>query len=719
MMTKATLHRGFQAIVTVSLTLELLITFSSDKVLAESLSDDSLADNLLITFNLNDLNNHRKVQTNTRLGATLILSQIPSPPPTPSLPPNGGINPPPPTPPSPPPNGGINPPPPTPPSPPPNGGINPPPPTPPSPPPNGGINPPPPTSPSPPPNGGINPPPPTSPSPPPNGGINPTSPTPPRFPTPIPPKQPEQPIPIPRPLPRVRLHIKPLSTLLHSEERLNIPETLSVNKFEFEGNTALSSEKLRNVTAKFVNRRLTRAQLLQVEAVLTKLYNDAGYIYSHAFIPADQIFPNQEGIIKIRIIEGGIAEIKVTGTKRLNSNYVSSRIALATHKPLNRERLLKALQLLQMDPLIQNISGELFPGSRPEESLLEVRVTEANSLTMELFIDNGRSPVVGSIRRGIRINEGNLIGFGDRLDLKYTNTDGSNTLDFNYIVPINPQNGRVSFSGWVIDAKVTESPFDTKDITGNSLNLELTIRQPIIQTPSQEFGLGLSLFRQENKTKVQGQPLPLSPGADIEGKTIISGLRFFQDYTQRSAKDILFLRSQFSLGIDLFNDSKNKDASNNGSFAWRGQEQYVRFLAPDTLLVLRSEVLLSTNSTVPLEPFSLGGLQTVRGYRQDQLITSNGVFASAEVRLPILRVKKVQGILQVVPFVDFGIGWNSSGNFQPDPNTLVGVGTGLNWQMSNWFTARLDYGIPLIDANSNGRTWQEQGWYFSLNCSPF
>ncbi|MDJ0732579.1 MAG: ShlB/FhaC/HecB family hemolysin secretion/activation protein [Nostocaceae cyanobacterium] len=652
-MTKARLIRGFQATLAVSWILELLITVSPDKVLAENLFDDSLAENLSITFDNNDLNNQKKIQPYTKSGTALILSQVTGPLPTaPPPPPNQGVNPPPTAPPS-------------------------------------------------------------------NQGVNPPPSAPPRLPNPLPPKQPELPIPIPRPLPRIPLNIKPPSTLPQSEQPLNLPEIVTVSKFEFEGNTAFSSENLSKVTAEFINRPLTKAELLQVEVVLTKLYNDAGYIYSRASILADQSFPNKEGIIKIRIIEGGISQINVRGTKRLNSSYVSSRIALATNKPLNRERLLQALQLLQMDPLIQNISAELSPGSRPQESLLDVRVTEAQSLRVELFIDNGRAPVVGTIRRGIRINEGNFLGFGDRVDLKYTNTDGSNTLDFNYIVPVNPQNGRVSFSGWVIDAEVTESPFDTQDITGNSLDLELTFRQPIIQTPSQELGLGLSLFRQENNTKKEGQPFPLSPGADSQGKTIISGLRFFQDYTQRSAQEILLLRSQFSLGIDLFNDSKNEDASNSGSFAWRGQGQYVRFLAPDTLLVLRSEVLLSTRSTVPLEPFGLGGLQTVRGYRQDELITSNGVFASAEVRLPILRVKEVKGTLQAIPFIDFGVAWNNSGNFHPDPNTLVGVGMGLQWQMGNQFTARLDYGIPLTDTNSNGNTWQDDGLYFSLNYSPF
>jgi outer membrane protein assembly factor BamA len=60
----------------------------------------------------------------------------------------------------------------------------------------------------------------------------------------------------------------------------------------------------------------------------------------------------------------------------------------------------------------------------------------------------------------------------------------------------------------------------------------------------------------------------------------------------------------------------------------------------------------------------------------DDSRSDNGVFASAEVRLPILRIERVAGVLQVIPFVDFGIGWNSSDLPDSDPNTLVGVSLG-------------------------------------------
>jgi hemolysin activation/secretion protein len=123
---------------------------------------------------------------------------------------------------------------------------------------------------------------------------------------------------------------------------------------------------------------------------------------------------------------------------------------------------------------------------------------------------------------------------------------------------------------------------------------------------------------------------------------------------------------------------------------------------------------------VPLEQFGLGGQETVRGYRQDILLTDNGVLASAEVRIPVLRLPQLEdSIVQLAPFVDIGAAWNNSGRPDPDPNVLASIGLGLQWQLGDILTLRLDYGIPLVSISSSDRTWQESGFYFSIIASPF
>ncbi|MBW4633515.1 MAG: ShlB/FhaC/HecB family hemolysin secretion/activation protein [Iphinoe sp. HA4291-MV1] len=539
-----------------------------------------------------------------------------------------------------------------------------------------------------------------------------------------PPVPPPQPIPTPQPLPETPLDVTP-STPPSPESRPTIPGTIIVKKFEFVGNTkkVFSNKKLREVTDPFTNRPITFAELLEIETKITELYAKAGYVNSGALIPADQAFPPEGAVVKVRILEGEIEEIKVTGTRRLNSDYVRSRIKLGTSRPLNRFRLLETLQLLQLNPLIQNLSAQLSTGSRPEQSLLEVNIQEADSFRTELFVDNGRAPSVGSFRRGIRISEGNVFGLGDSFGATYTNTDGSNALDLSYALPVNPRNGTVNVAGGFTDTTVIEPPFDRIDITGDSFYVDVGFRQPIIQSPTRELALGLTFSRQQSKTKLDDEDFPLSPGANDNGETRISAVRFFQEYTQRSAQQVFGFRSQFSLGVGWLDATVNSQAPDSRFFSWRGQGQYVRLLAKDTLLVLRSDIQLATRALVPLEQISVGGIQSVRGYRQDEFLVDNGLFASAEVRFPILRVEDIKGVLHVVPFVDFGVGWNNStkGRTNPDldPNTLIGVGLGLQWQMDDTLTARIDYGIPLTDVNSRDRTLQEQGFYFSVNYSPF
>lgn len=528
-----------------------------------------------------------------------------------------------------------------------------------------------------------------------------------------------QPLPspeLPQPLPPPEELLQPQPTQTPSEALPeNVPGTITVEKFEVVGSTVFSPERLAQVLAPFTQKPISFAELFQARSAVTQLYIDEGYITSGAYIPPQKL---SGGIIRIQVVEGRLEGIQVNGTRRLNPNYIRSRIAVATSQPLNRNRLLESLQLLQLNPLIQNLSAELSAGSRLGESLLQIEVTEAKSYSMQLVADNGRVPSVGSFRRRVQLNEANFLGQGDGISLAYTNTDGSNALDASYALPINPRNGTLSFSYGTTSSNVIEPPFDRLDINSDSRYYELTLRQPISQTPTEEFTLGLSAARRESETALLDTPFPLALGADEEGRTRISALRFFQEWTQRDSREVIAARSQFSVGIGAFDATINETAPDSRFFAWQGQAQWVRLLARDTLLLLRADVQLADRALVSLEQFSLGGIESIRGYRQDLLLTDNGAFASAEVRLPILRIPRLNGVLQVAPFVDVGTAWNS-GRSDPDPNTLASVGLGLRWQQGDRFTARLDWGIPLVSVDSRERTWQENGVYFSVLYNPF
>ncbi|ABA24024.1 Surface antigen variable number [Trichormus variabilis ATCC 29413] len=553
---------------------------------------------------------------------------------------------------------------------------------------------------------------------------NPTQPLPqpqdiqPPAPVPLPPPQQPQQLPPPGEL------LQPSSPDINPQQQVpeNAPQTITVERFEVVGSTVFSQEELAKVTTEFTKRPITLAELFQARSKITELYVNKGYITSGAYIPPQTI---KSGVIKIQVVEGRLEDIQITGNRRLKPNYVRSRLAIATQPPLNRESLLEALQLLQLNPLIQNLSAELSAGSRPGTSVLQVQITEAKSFNAQLALDNGRSPGVGSFRRRVQLNEANLLGFGDNISLVYSNTDGSNTLDTSYTLPLNPRNGTISFNFGTSSSNVIEEPFNTLDIESSSRYYEITYRQPLAQSPSQEFAIGLTASRRESEIssslfdeEPRLPPSVLSPGADDQGRTRISALRFFQEWTTRNSRQVFAVRSQFNLGIGALNATVNAEPPDSRFFSWQGQAQWARLLAPETLLIIKANTQIASKGLLSLEQFGLGGLDSVRGYRQDFLLTDNGAFASAEVQIPILRLSRSDALLQVTPFVDFGVAWN---NYRetPDPNTLASVGLGLRWSSGDRFSARLDWGIPLISVDSQARTWQENGLYFSLIYNPF
>jgi hemolysin activation/secretion protein len=527
----------------------------------------------------------------------------------------------------------------------------------------------------------------------------------------------------------------------------NLSGNIRVTKFEFQGQTVFSPEELGKILvpgtqeniSRISDRPFTLSQLLQVASLVADFYSAKGYKTSGAIVVIpEETQKKQRGTVIIKVVEGSLEEIRVSQAPDVKStatldNYVRSRLRVKPNTPLNVDDLLESLQLIQIDPLLINVTAKLSASTTPGTNILDVTYRPAKSLSVSINLDNNRSPSVGTFQRSISLKEGNLFGLGDTFTIGFSNTEGSDRVDLSYQLPINSQNGTVGFSYAYSNNGVVEPPFDDLDLDGNSPDIEsefsnykLSLRQPVVRQIKnrtfRELGLGVSTEWRETRSFLFNEPFPLSLGADISGQTKLFILHFTQDYTQQNEKESLSLLSEFSLGLDAFGatitpETNGSDPAPDGKFfAWRGQAQYVKLLAPDTLLLFRSNLQLA-NSLVSTEQFSLGGFGTVRGYRQDVLLTDNGFLLSAEARLPIWKSKQGNGVLQIIPFADYGIGWNHIDE-APDPNSLASIGLGLLWRQDN-FSARLDWGIPLVNVEGRDKTWQENGLYFSLEYRPF
>ena len=495
-------------------------------------------------------------------------------------------------------------------------------------------------------------------------------------------------------------------------------ELFYVADIQVVGSTVFEEEDLADLLDQYRDRNVSFNELLQLRSDITQRYVDAGYLTSGALILPQTLV---DDIVVVQVIEGVLEDIVIRGTQRLNPAYIRSRVGLAARPPLNVEELLAGLQRLQLDPLIETISADLQAGVQPGTSLLVIDVEEAASFAVNTSLANRRSPNIGGTQVSVGLDEGNLLGIGDRITLNYNHTDGSDGVDFSYTLPVSPNNDTIRLAAGYSDSRVIEDDFSVLEISSDSAYYELGYRRPLVETPTESAALGVTFSHQTSQSRLGIDnigPFPLSPGADNNGRTRISAVKFFQEWTQRSQSHVLALRSQFNVGVDLLDATINSDAPDSRFFLWRGQGQWVKLLGkPDQLFFLRGDIQLTVDDLLSQEEFSLGGGQSIRGYRQDALRRDNGALLSAELRWPIARAPELDGVLQVTPFFDIGTVWNDDGS-SPGPDVLVGTGFGFLWQQSDNFSARLDWGIPLVDLDTGNNGIQDSGIHFSIQYAP-
>ncbi|MBD2234789.1 ShlB/FhaC/HecB family hemolysin secretion/activation protein [Phormidium tenue] len=516
--------------------------------------------------------------------------------------------------------------------------------------------------------------------------------------------------PLPEPIPPEEPLLRPETT---PEESAPPTEELvfTVDRIEVVGNTVLDSE-IAALVEPLEGNALSLADLLGLRTAITELYQSNGYVTSGAFLPTNQDLGS--GVVQIQVIEGGVETIQVNGLGRLREGYVRDRIALATQSPLQIAQIEDALRLLQIDPLLERVDAELTAGSRPGQNILILDVAEADPLSAAITLDNSQSSSIGSWQAEAQVQHRNVLGLGDAASLRYGHTEGLNLYELRYGLPLNARDGTLQLRYENVSSRIVTPQFVDAGIRSNSQTLALSLRQPLSRSISQEFALGLAFDLRESRSFILNDiPFSFSIGPE-NGVAKVSALRFSQDWLARDLRRVVAARSQFSLGLGLFDATVNDSGTDGRFFAWLGQFQWVERVSPNLLLVSRVNAQLTPNSLLPLERFSVGGQDTVRGYAQNQIVTDNAVIGSVELRIPL---SATPNQLLLIPFVDAGTGWNTLTE-SPTPSVLLGTGLGVQWQPIPTASLGFTYGIPLIGVLNRGNSWQENGFYFTFTYQP-
>ncbi len=512
------------------------------------------------------------------------------------------------------------------------------------------------------------------------------------------------------------------SNIKQTTDPPGIPGLITVERIEVKGSTVFGENELNPIIKPLEGKTVPIEEVRKVADALSQLYLDRGYITSRAILNEESL---SSRVVQIQVIEGSLEDVQVEGAKRINPNYVRSRIQLGASTPLNTGKLEDQLRLLRADPLFENVEASLKAGTGVGQSILVVRINEARRFEGNASIDNYSPPSVGSERLGTNITYRNLTGRGDAFNASYNRTTagGAETWDLSYEIPVNAKNGTVQVRTSWNSNQVIQEPFRTLNISGNSELYEIIYRQPLIRTPREELALSLGFTFQDGQTFTFAGPTPFGFGPDENGVSRTSVIKFGQEYTKRDVSGAWALRSLFSFGTGLFNATDNAERGSDipdGQFiSWLAQIQRVQVLNPDNFLIVQADLQLASDGLLPSQQFVVGGGQSVRGFRQNVRAGDNGLRFSVEDRITLERDEAGISIFQIAPFFDLGYVWNVSDNpnFLQDQKFIAGLGLGILWQPLPRFSMRLDYALPLIGLDDRGRNAQDDGFYFSVNYS--
>ncbi len=503
--------------------------------------------------------------------------------------------------------------------------------------------------------------------------------------------------------------------------RLPAGLTIQVDEIRVEGSTVFEAEELQQRTAPWTGRTLDSYDLQELADSLTRLYTEKGYVSSGVVIPDQDL---EGGVLVLQAVEGRLTDVIAEGNRWYRDAFLESRIESAIRGPVNVHEIEEQLQLLLREPALERVRAELRPGERRGDTVLVLSVEERTPLGLRGSVDNDNPPGIGSVRGRIEPAMWSVFGFGDRLEGRFDLAEGLNSQELRYGFPLPIGLGTELLVRFRRTDSEIVNDFKGPLVESETWTLAFGVRQPLLRSTRQQLDLTFFAERRESQTLLNKRGFPFVPGPDRNGRSDISVLRFGQNWTWRTRRNVIAARSLVSVGIDVLDATRNPPGIPDGRFvAWLAQGQWAHRL-PESLwgseIIARGDLQLTDDPLLSLEQIAVGGASTVRGYRRNLLVADQAFIGSVELRVPILRKLLGPDVIEFAPFADFGQAWNkqrAGGSNRSD--TIGSAGVGLRYRYADRVFASVYYGGAFRDFPTTSSNIQDDGVHLRIELKAF
>lgn len=475
--------------------------------------------------------------------------------------------------------------------------------------------------------------------------------------------------------------------------------SFAIARFQVEGNTLLPAGQVETLLAPYTGPARRFTDVRRAVEALQQAYGKRGYSAVVVQLPEQEL---DAGVVRMQVIEPRIGQVDIQGNRLFSgANIRASLPGLREGVMPNLGEISASLKVANTSPAKQT-TLELQGGASPDIVDATVRVVEDKPWRVGLTADNTGTAQTGRTRLGLLAQHANLWDRDHVASLQYTTSlEKPSTMSVygvGYHVPLYALGDSMDFFA-------SHSNVDSGTITAGVLNLQVsgkgsvagarynhTLPQWGDLVSTLVFGADWRAYRSnvdlsgiQLGNDVTVHPLSLSYAGQLALATgalgfQLTGVQNIPGGSKGGDEDFLLQRAGADAGYRLL----------------RYGASYTRRVAQDWQLRLQFNGQASGDALVPGEQFGVGGVASVRGFREREIAGDSGTFAGAEAETPNWCLPAAGVQCRAVAFVDAArVSRNLALPGEERRTSISSAGIGLRFAMERHASLQVDYGRVL------------------------
>ncbi len=455
--------------------------------------------------------------------------------------------------------------------------------------------------------------------------------------------------------------------------------TFELKKIVTDASAVLTDAELDAIIKPYEGKQVQLNDIYAIVDKINALYNDKGYVTCRAFLPPQTI---TDGTVKLLLVEGRTGSTIVNNNKYTKTKYITNRMHLAKGEIANIKQLNKDLLLFNATNSTQ-LRIMMKAGTEPGTTDYEITAYEPMRDTWTIFEDNAGSDTSGEYRTGLFFNTKSLSGHCDALSLGTVISEGTKAANVMYSRSLGRSGTKMNLVYSTNAVEVVKGDYEDM-IKGHANSYAIGFTQPIVVNETTRTELSLDYNRQNSKTDF----MPAGTRFNIVDDSV-------QDFslgfamTNYGASHVFYQKHSYVRGYSESTPDMSAQNSQNFGF-YKFNAMYQKLYKAGQMWSLRADAQWSgSEGMVSSRQFYMGGMYSVRGYKENYLGGDSGFTFSAEYAVPVINKNT-----SAFTFFDYG---HVYGNGQSDDqhNVLSSVGLGIRSTINQYCSASLILGIPL------------------------